>query len=84
MTERSRFSGTKLAPMPLEAVGTRMALRQQGRGGGLKGHDLYRRVLRLQIPARAGDSAAGAGAGHTKMSTFPSVSAQISGPVVAS
>ena len=41
-----------------------MALRQQGRGGGLKGHDLYRRVLRLQIPARAGDSAAGAGAGH--------------------
>ena len=41
-----------------------MALRQQGRGSGLKGHHAHSGVLCLQIPAHAADSAAGADPGH--------------------
>ena len=73
----------EVGPDALEAVGTRMALRQQGRGAGSKATICTAGSFAIRyrpVPVTVPPVPAPA----TKMSTFPSVSAQISGPVVAS
>ena len=83
MTERSRFSGTKLAPMPWRPWGPAWPSVSRGEEAGSKatictaGSFAFRyRPVPVTVPPVPAPA--------TKMSTFPSVSAQISGPVVAS
>ena len=66
----------------LDLVRTGGTLAQDRRGSGLNGHDLDAGILALEVLAHTGDGAAGADAGHKDV-TLPSVSSQISGPVVA-
>ena len=75
-------AGHKSSSDTLDLVWRGLASRKNGAVDGLDGNGLERRLLGLDVFADPGDRAAGANPGDENV-TRPSVSSQISGPVVS-